>query len=98
MNREAVLSQIERHEAELARRFGVASLTLFGSFPRDQATDRSDVDILVSFDDDPDMRSLFGAQSYLEDVLGRTVDLVRWDDLREEIRPHPMEAVNPRLV
>ena len=88
MNRTQVLSHLERHEAELARRFGVASLTLFGSFARDQATDQSDVDILVSFDNDPDLRSLFGAQSYLEDVLGRTVDLVLWDDLREEIRPH----------
>ena len=88
MNRAAVLGHLERHEAELSRRFGVASLTLFGSFARDRATDRSDVDILVSFDDDPDMGSFFGAQSYLEDVLGRTVDLVRWDDLREEIRPH----------
>ena len=88
MNRASVLGHLERHEAELSRRFGVASLTLFGSFARDRATDRSDVDILVSFDDDPDLGSLVGAQSYLEEVLGRTVDLVRWDDLREEIRPH----------
>ena len=88
MNRATVLSQLKRHEAELSRRFGVASLTLFGSFARDQATEHSDVDILARFDDDPDLKSLLRTQSYLEEALGRTVDLVLWDELREEIRPY----------
>jgi uncharacterized protein with HEPN domain/predicted nucleotidyltransferase len=88
MNRATVLSQLKRHEAELSRRFGVASLTLFGSFARDQATDHSDVDILARFHDAPDIKSLLRTQSYLEEVLGRTVDLVLWDELREEIRPY----------
>ena len=88
MNRATVLSQLKRHEAELSRRFGVASLTLFGSFARDQATENSDVDILARFDDAPDIKSLLRTQSYLEEALGRTVDLVLWDELREEIRPY----------
>ena len=88
MNRATILNQLQERESELSRRFGVASLTLFGSFARDQATEHSDVDVLVSFDDAPDMKSILGVQSYLEEILGRTVDLVLWDELREEIRPH----------
>ena len=88
MNRATILNQLKRHEAELSRRFGVASLTLFGSFARDQATERSDVDILARFEDAPDIKSLLRTQSYLEEALGRTVDLVLWDELREEIRPY----------
>ena len=88
MNRATVLNELQQHEAELSRRFGVVSLTLFGSFARDQATEQSDVDVLVSFDNPPDWRSLFGAQSYLEDLFGRPVDLVVKEQLREEVRPY----------
>ena len=50
MNRDEVLDVLREHKATLAQRFGVSELALFGSFARDQATDDSDVDILVRFD------------------------------------------------
>ena len=45
-----VLDLLRAHKPLLAERFGVTQLALFGSFAREQATDRSDVDILVQFD------------------------------------------------
>ena len=72
----------------LAERFGVTELALFGSFARDQATDDSDLDILVSFHGSADWQRYFGAQFYLEDLLGRPVDLVTDKGLRPEIRPY----------
>ena len=50
MNRDEVLSTLRVHKSALAERFGVTGLALFGSFARDQATEGSDVDILVRFD------------------------------------------------
>ncbi len=44
MNRDEVLNMLRAHKPTLAARFGVTELALFGSFARDQATDRSDVD------------------------------------------------------
>ena len=72
MNREEVLDLLRDHKATLAQRFGVSELSLFGSFARDQAaTDDSDVDILVRFDVTVnDSRRFFGAQFYIEDLLG----------------------------
>lgn len=49
MNRDDVLNALRAHKAVLSERFGVAELALFGSFARDQASDESDLDILVSF-------------------------------------------------
>ena len=86
-NRDQVLALLRAHKATLAHRFGVAELALFGSFARDQATDESDLDILVSFDGTTDWRRYFGAQFYLEDLLDRPVDLVTDKTLRAELRP-----------
>ncbi len=92
MNRVTVLNQLRAHKATMAQRFGVVDLALFGSFARDEATDASDVDILVRFDAAP-MTSAryFGAQFYIEDLLGRPVDMATRQELRAEICPYVEE-------
>ena len=73
----------------------MAELALFGSFARDQATEASDVDVLVAFDGPATSRSYFGVQFYLEDLLGRRVDLVTTKALRPRFRPYvEREAVH----
>ena len=95
MNRAEVLDILRTHKPTLAERFGVTELALFGSFARDEATDRSDVDILVRYDGPATSRSYFGLQFYIEDLLGRRVDLVTQKALRSEFRPYvEREAVN----
>ena len=76
---------LREHKVTLAQRFGVVD---HGSFAGDQAAGDSDVDVLVRFDAPPDWRRYFGAQAYLEDLLGRPVDLATEQELRAEIRLH----------
>jgi predicted nucleotidyltransferase len=71
----------------LIEQFGVTQLALFGSTARDKVNDRSDVDILVSFDGSATSARYFGVQFLLEDSLGCTVDLVTDKALRPELRP-----------
>jgi predicted nucleotidyltransferase len=52
MRRDEVLRILETHLAEI-RAMGVRSLSLFGSVAREQASDSSDVDILVDLDGAP---------------------------------------------
>ena len=87
MNRAEVLDMLRTHKPALAERFGVTELALFGSFARDQTADHSDVDVLVEFDTPPDWKTYFGAVSYLEDILGRPVDMATISEVRKEIRP-----------
>lgn len=95
MDREEVLSSLRTHKHVLAERFGVTRLSLFGSVARDQATDGSDVDVLVEFDARATSRTYFGVQFYIEDLLGRRVDLVTDKALRLELRPQvEREAVD----
>ena len=87
MNRQQALDLLARSKPELARRFGVTRLALFGSTVRDQARPSSDVDVLVSFDGAASSKRYFGVQFFLEDVLGCPVDLVTDKALRAELRP-----------
>ncbi|MBK9361546.1 MAG: nucleotidyltransferase family protein [Rubrivivax sp.] len=88
MTRDELLVLLARHKPVLAERFGVTKLVLFGSFARDTARDDSDVDLLVRFDGPPTGNQYFGVQFYLEDLLGRAVDVVSETALRERLRPY----------
>ena len=87
MNREHLIELLKEHKPTLAQRFGVEELALFGSAARDMAEEDSDVDILVRFDGPATARRFFGVQFYIEDLLGRPVDLVTSKALRKELRP-----------
>ena len=88
MIRTQAMELLARLKAELASRFGVVTLALFGSTVRNMARADSDVDILVSFDGPATSARYFGVQFYLEDLLGRPVDLVTDQALRQELRPY----------
>ena len=88
MNRDEILFLLRVHKATLAQRFGVTDLAIFGSIARDQAENDSDIDILIRFDKPTTSKCYFGTQFYLEDLLGRPVDLVTDDALRAELRPY----------
>jgi uncharacterized protein len=70
MNRAMILDLLNRHCDELLNRFGARHLTLFGSAARDELRDDSDIDVLVEFD------GYFDLKTYLEQLMGRPVDLV----------------------
>lgn len=87
MNRSQALQVLTANKAVLAERFGVSRLALFGSFARNAARDDSDVDIIIGFDGPATSDRYFGAQFFLEDLLGRNVDLVTEKAMRTELRP-----------
>ena len=87
MNRAEVLDRLARNKPTLVARFGVDRLALFGSTARDAARADSDIDILVSFNGPATSERYFGVQFFLEDLLGRPVDLVTDKALRPELRP-----------
>lgn len=88
MDRSLTLSLLKQSKAELARRFAVRELALFGSTARGTASPDSDVDVLVSFDGPANSERYFGVQFYLEDLLGCPVDLVTDKAVRAELRPY----------
>ena len=95
MDRDEALMLLRAHKYVLVQRFHVTDIALFGSTVRGEADDGSDVDILVDFDGPTTSKCYFGVQFYLEDLLGRPVDLVTDNALRSELRPYvEREAVH----
>ncbi len=82
----AVLATLNRHQAEL-RQMGVLHAAVFGSVARGDDRVGSDVDIVIDVDT-THVRSLFalgGIQQYLEEWIGRPVDVARRDRLRRGV-------------
>ena len=86
MRQEDVLQVLKQKDAELTKRFGVKSLSLFGSVARNEAPQTSDVDLLVEFNRPVGYFGLFALQDYLEKLLGCSVDLGTPDSLKPYIK------------
>ena len=69
-----------RHEQraavlDLARRHGARGIRVYGSVARGQATEQSDLDLLVEWEPDRSLLDVVGLKQDLEDLLGGTVDI-----------------------
>lgn len=88
MNRSVILDLLTKHRNECLIRFGAKHLALFGSAARDELRDDSDIDILVAFDGPATYSGYFDLKTYLENIFGRTVDLVTEKGLKPRARRH----------
>jgi len=87
MRREEAIATLRGYLPALRRDFGVRRIALFGSTARDEAREDSDLDILVDFETGPTFLSFMGLRAFLEDHLGRKIDLVTPDALKPRMRP-----------
>ena len=95
MRRQEVLEKLAAHEAILHAK-GVSSLELFGSLARDDASDHSDVDLLVEFDRPIGLFEFFEVQQYLEELLGTDkIDLVLRRSVFDEIKDQIYQEAVP---
>ncbi|RJS88887.1 nucleotidyltransferase [Candidatus Bathyarchaeota archaeon] len=81
-----VIETLRRHGKEIRERFGVRRIGVFGSYARGDEREGSDVDVLVEFDK-PTFDNFMDLSVYLENLLGKEVDLVTPNSLSPYIRP-----------
>ena len=68
------ISTLKQHAPILRERFGMTSMSLFGSVARGKHTEDSDVDVFVEMP--ATLRGVGGAHDYLEQLTGRHVDMI----------------------
>ena len=71
----------------LARQYGVRKIWVFGSVRRREATDRSDVDLLLVWQHPVSLLDVAGLRIDLRRALGRNVDLVNRHGLHWVLEP-----------
>lgn len=85
MQRERVL-RLLRDNRDKIELFGVESLAVFGSVARDEASSKSDVDIMVVFRGPATFDQYMDLKFFLEELLGGSVDLVTRKALKPQLR------------
>ena len=73
MKREDIIAFLRSKKPELREKFGVEKIVLFGSYARNEATEESDIDLLVTMH--PSFENFFSLQDYLEKAFDNKVDL-----------------------
>jgi predicted nucleotidyltransferase len=85
--RAEAISTLRTFLPEIRKEFRVRRLALFGSMARDEASEYSELDVLVDFETGPTFDTFMGLKFFLEDHFGRKVDLVTPDALKPRMRP-----------
>ncbi len=77
-----------QESADRIQSFGAVSLYLFGSAARDALRDDSDIDIFIDYDENSAFSfvELMRLQGFLEERLGRSVDLTTRQGLHPKLK------------
>lgn len=88
-----LMTFLETHKEDL-KSFGIRKLGVFGSFVRNEPRVDSDLDLLVDFEPGKlNYDNFIHLAYYVEDQVGRTVDLVTEDSLSPHLGPHILREV-----
>jgi predicted nucleotidyltransferase len=78
----------------LLTEYGVVSASIFGSYARGEATENSDLDLLVTYKDGTSLFDVLKLNDQLESVTGKRVDLVS----KKFIKPRLAKRIQKDLV
>lgn len=94
-NLERIISILKEHKTELKERYGVKEIGIFGSYVRGEYKEKSDLDILVEFEEDAKIGLLkfVNLENYLSDLIGFKVDLVEKSALKPRIGKNILREV-----
>jgi len=76
ISRAECIQKLQACKNEVAEKFGVRSMRLFGSVARNEHNESSDVDICVEME--PSLLRRSGLRIYLEELLNCKVDVLRF--------------------
>ena len=77
---QSLSSEMQTKITDILALYPVSRAAIFGSFARSEATDQSDIDILVDFYQPVGAR-FFGLKQDIEEAIERPVDLFRYADI-----------------
>lgn len=95
MNIEVIKNQLHNKLADIQKNYHVKNIGVFGSFVKNKQTQKSDIDIIVEFEKGhKDFFNYMRLKYYLEDLLGRKVDLV----IKDAVKPQLKEVIFNEVI
>lgn len=94
MSRDEILDLLKNYKNSNFNKYGILELGLFGSYARDQATAKSDVDICIKTKT-PDIFALVHIKEELHNLLLCSVDIVR---IRDKMNPYLKKRIEQEAL
>lgn len=79
IERSKVLEILRQIKPTLKEKYGVTRLGVFGSVARDEATETSDIDVVIEMEK-PNLFTMVNIKEELENALNKPVDLIRYKE------------------
>jgi len=97
LNLERITNILKEHKEELKEKYGVKEIGMFGSYVRGEYKEKSDLDILVEFEEEAKIGLLkfVNMENYLSELIGMKVDLVEKSALKPRIGKQILKEVIP---
>jgi predicted nucleotidyltransferase len=90
-----LLSEKRQEILRLAASRGMRNVRVFGSVARGEATDESDIDLLVEAESGRSLLDVIGLWLDLQELLGRKVDLLTEGGINPHLRERILEEARP---
>lgn len=92
---EQIKQKLSHQLPQIRERYHITQLGIFGSYVRGEATNHSDLDILVEFDPEAKfgLLTFCELENYLSELLAIKVDLVMKDGLKPNIGSNILQEV-----
>ena len=90
---EEVMETLSKSKRGLFEQYKIRELGIFGSLVRGEERKRSDVDVLVTFEEIPDLLRFIELERRLQTLLRKKVDLVRKEAIRPVIKERILREV-----
>ena len=86
-----ILKALKKNLPELREEYNISTLEVFGSFVRSEQEEKSDLDLLITFTENPSLLKYIKLENFLSDLLGIRVDLVMKDSLKPRLSHNILE-------
>ena len=88
-----VLARLQTLKPEIAERYAVNKIGIFGSVARNEEHQASDIDVVVHMQ--PDMLKRLRLKAELENLFGRKVDVIRY---RDSMNPYLKARIEREVI
>jgi len=88
-----ILQYLKSHKQEFQKKYSLEKMGLFGSFARDEATPKSDIDLFVKMT--PDLFLISDLKNQLENDLHKKVDIILY---HKHIKPLLLKMIEKDMI
>ncbi|MEO1785355.1 nucleotidyltransferase family protein [Thermodesulfobium sp. 4217-1] len=94
MDRNFIIDTLKSNKGYIKITFHIKDMALFGSYSRDEQAQKSDIDILVEFEDQyKTFKNYMALKLYLENLFNSKIDLVSKTAIKDRLKEKILKEI-----